>query len=89
MALSVLQAAGELGVKVPEDLAVAGIDDIEISAHYNIQLTTMSHHAAEMAGLVATWMLEIAQDPARFARAPFQYVIRPTLMIRRTCGALR
>lgn len=89
MALSILQAAGELGIKVPEDCAVAGIDDIEISAHHNIQLTTVSHHAAEMAGLAATWMLEIVQDPARFAREPFQYVIRPTLTIRRTCGAMR
>jgi LacI family transcriptional regulator len=89
MALSILQAAGELGVRVPEELAVAGIDDIEVSAHYNLQLTTVSQHAAEMAGLAATWMLEIAQDPARFAREPFQYVIRPTLIIRRTCGAVR
>ena len=89
MALSILQAAGELGVRVPEELAVAGIDDIEVSAHYNLQLTTVSQHAAEMAGLAATWVLEIAQDPARFAREPFQYVIRPTLIIRRTCGAVR
>lgn len=89
MALSILQAAGELRIRVPEDLAVAGIDDIEISAHHNLQLTTVSHHAAEMAEAAATWMLEIVQDPARFVRGPVQYVIRPTLMIRRTCGAVR
>jgi LacI family transcriptional regulator len=89
MALSVLQAAGEHGLKVPAELAVAGIDDIDIAAHYNIQLTTVSHHTAEMAGLAATWMIEIVQDPARFAREPFQHVIRPTLMIRGTCGAVR
>ncbi|HET7340217.1 MAG TPA: LacI family DNA-binding transcriptional regulator [Methylomirabilota bacterium] len=89
MALSILQAAGEHGVEVPAALAVAGIDDIEIAAHHNIQLTTVSQHAAEMAQLAATWMLEIAQDPARFAREPFQYVIRPTLVVRRTCGGLR
>lgn len=89
MALSVLQAAGEHGVTVPGDLAVAGIDDVDIAAHHNIQLTTVSHHAAEMASLAATWMIEIAQDPARFAREPFQHVIRPTLTIRGTCGAVR
>ncbi len=89
MALSILEAAGEHDVKVPEELSVAGIDDIGIAAHHNIQLTTVSHHAAEMAALAARWMLEIAQDPARFAREPLQHVIRPTLMIRRTCGAVR
>jgi DNA-binding LacI/PurR family transcriptional regulator len=89
MALSILQAAGEHGVKVPEELAVAGLDDIDIAAHHSIQLTTVSHHAAEMAALAATWMIEIVQDPARFARDPYQHVIRPTLVIRRTCGAVR
>jgi hypothetical protein len=43
----------------------------------------------KMPGLAATWMMEIAQDRMRFAREPFQYVMRPTLMIRRTCGAVR
>ncbi len=89
MALSILQAAGELGLKVPDDLAVAGMDDIQVASHHNVQLTTVSHHAEEMATLAAAWILEIVQDPARFAREPFQHLIRPTLMIRRTCGALR
>lgn len=89
MALGILQAAGELGLRVPGDVAVAGIDDIGIAAHHAIQLTTVAHHAAEMASLTATWMLEILQDPARFVREPVQYVLRPTLTIRRTCGAVR
>ena len=89
MALSILQAAGELGVTVPDALAVAGIDDIDIAAHHAIQLTTVSHHASEMASVAATWMLEIVQDPARFAREPIRHVLRPTLTIRRTCGAVR
>jgi LacI family transcriptional regulator len=88
MALSILQAAGEQGLAVPRDLAVAGIDDIEIAAHHNLQLTTVAQHAARMAELAATWILEIVQDPARFAREPYQTEIRPTLMIRRTCGAV-
>lgn len=88
MALSVLQVAGELGLRVPEDLAVAGIDDIDIAVHHNIQLTTVSHHATEMAELAARWILEIVDDPQRFIRQPFQCVLRPTLVIRRTCGAV-
>lgn len=74
---------------VPDTLAVAGIDDIDIAAHHAIQLTTVSHHASEMASVAATWMLEIVQDPARFVREPVRHVLRPTLTIRRTCGAVR
>jgi LacI family transcriptional regulator len=88
MALSVLQTAGELGIQVPLELAVVGIDGVDIGAHHNIQLTTVGHYMQEMAALAATWMIEIIQDPERFARQPFQQIIRPTLIIRRTCGAI-
>lgn len=40
MALGVMQAAGDLGLEVPRDLAVVGFDDIGIAAHRQIQLTT-------------------------------------------------
>jgi len=86
MALAVLQAAEETGMRVPDDLSVVGLDDIAIAAHHRIQLTTVAAHVEEQARIAATWMLEIIGDPDRFARQPFQQVVRPTLIIRRTCG---
>jgi LacI family transcriptional regulator len=88
MALSALQAAGALGVRVPGELAVVGMDDSAVAAHHTIQLTTVSLHMREMAELAAKWMVEIIQDPERFRREPFQHIIRPTLIIRRTCGGI-
>lgn len=88
MALGVIQAAGEMGLQVPDDFAVVGFDDIEIAAHREIQLTTMAQQKAEMGRLATIWMLEIIRDPRRFARQPVQQVLAPTLVIRRTCGAL-
>ncbi len=88
MALGVIHAAGEMGLKVPEDIAVVGFDDIQIAAHREIQLTTMAQQKTEMGRLVATWMLEIIRDPRRFARQPVQQILAPTLVVRRTCGAL-
>lgn len=87
MALGVIQAAGEMGLRVPEDLAVAGFDDIQIAGHREIQLTTMAQQKAEMGRLAATWMLEIIRDPQRFTRQPVQQVLAPTLVVRRSCGA--
>ena len=72
------------GIEVDEEFILDG--RYQAQAALRVAETLL---AAEMAELAATWMLEIAQDPARFAREPFQYVIRPTLMIRRTCGAVR
>jgi LacI family transcriptional regulator len=88
MALSVIHAAGEMGLKLPEDLAVVGFDDIQIAAHREIQLTTMAQQKTEMGRLAVSWILEIIRDPAPFAREPLQQVLPPTLVVRRTCGAL-
>lgn len=88
MALGVIQAAEELGLRVPGDLAVVGFDNIEIASHGHIQLTTMAQQKTEMGRLAATWMLEIIRDPGRFTLQPVQQILAPTLVIRRTCGAL-
>jgi LacI family transcriptional regulator, galactose operon repressor len=53
-ALGVYQAAAELGLKVPDDISVAGFDNIA-EAQY-IGLTTMDQSLSEM-GFVATQML--------------------------------
>jgi LacI family transcriptional regulator len=89
MALGVIQAAAELGLRVPADLAVAGFDDIEIAAHLANQLMTVAQKRTEMGRLAAEGILQIIRDPQRFAREPLQRVLAPTLVIRRTCGAVQ
>lgn len=88
MALGVIQAAADLGVRIPEDLAVVGFDDIEIADHSRVQLTTMAQQKAEMGRLAALGILEVIRRGARLAGAPLQQILTPTLIIRRTCGAL-
>ncbi len=41
MALGVLRAARNLGLRVPEQLAVIGVDDMPLSSHFDPPLTTM------------------------------------------------
>ncbi|MBI2114237.1 MAG: LacI family DNA-binding transcriptional regulator [candidate division NC10 bacterium] len=88
MALGVMQAAGDLGLRIPEDLAVVGFDDIGIAAHRQVQLTTMAQQKAEMGRMAVVWLLETIRDPRRYARQPLQQMLAPTLVVRRTCGAL-
>lgn len=88
MALGVIHVAGEMGLKVPEDIAVVGFDDIQIAAHREIQLTTMAQQKTEMGRLAVAWILEIIRDPRRFTRQPVQQILAPTLVVRRTCGTL-
>jgi DNA-binding LacI/PurR family transcriptional regulator len=64
MAAGVIAACRERGVRIPEDLAVTGCEDILLSAHLNPPLTTM-HHPRELAGDLAVDMLlkQLAGEP--------------------------
>jgi len=88
MALGLIQAASDLGLRIPADLAVVGFDDIEIAGHRRIQLITMAQQKAEMGRLAVLGMVEIIREPRRFLRQPLQQVLALTLIVRRTCWAL-
>lgn len=59
-ALGVIRAAGELGLRVPEDLSVAGYDDLPISAWFNPPLTTVLQPLRQMAVLATQMLLTLA-----------------------------
>ena len=80
MALGALDAARELGVAVPADLALVGFDDIEAAAMAVPPLTTVSNPAQET-GLLAGIMLGERMRGA-FVGAP-RTVTLPCRLIRR------
>ncbi len=88
MALGVIQAAAELDVRIPDDLAVIGFDDIEMADHPRVQLTTMAQQKAEMGRLAALGLLEVIRRGTGSGSRPLQEILAPTLIVRRTCGAL-
>ncbi len=62
MAYSVLAAAEEHGIRVPEDVAVIGFDDIPLSAHMKPALTTVRQPFYEMGGAAVELLLSFV-DP--------------------------
>jgi LacI family transcriptional regulator len=87
VALNVIEVAGELGLSIPGDLAVVGVDNIPMAAHHAIQLTTVDQRLAEMGRLAVEGILEIIRDPERYRQRPIRRILEPTLIVRRTCGA--
>jgi LacI family transcriptional regulator len=57
LAMGALQAARELGVRVPEDLSIVGFDDLEAAELVSPALTTVRQPLAEM-GRMAVSLLE-------------------------------
>jgi DNA-binding LacI/PurR family transcriptional regulator len=78
-ALSALKVAREMGVKVPEQLAVIGFDDIDFAEYAD--LTTINQHLDESGRLaVETLMARIAEPtrPLQHINLPLQFVARKT-----------
>lgn len=79
LAIGALRAARELGLSVPRDVAVTGMDDTELGRAFLPSLTSVSLGSAERGRTAARLMLDLATDPDQPAR---QVVVGPTLMVR-------
>lgn len=89
MAIGVMGALSDAGVRVPEDIAVAGFDDIAMARYLNPPLTT-AHVDAFRLGEQAVEMLleqEAARDGAQGTRRPRHEVLATTLVVRSSCGS--
>jgi LacI family transcriptional regulator len=80
-AIGVLEEAHEAGVRVPEDLAVLGFDDIDLARY--LGLSTMRQPLLEMGALAMNQLHLRINDPLL---PPSVVSFVPRLVVRRTCG---
>ena len=83
-AIGILNRVLQAGLRVPQDMAIAGYDDIPISSSEALSLTTARQHVDRMA-LHAVDIL--AARIAKPANPSMHVLIAPTLMVRRTTTA--
>jgi LacI family transcriptional regulator len=76
MALGALRAAHELGLRVPQDLALAGIDDIPFAALTSPPLTTVRVPVRELGRLGVEMLCEGRGDAPREVTLPVDLVVR-------------
>lgn len=80
MALGCLYAFNEAGVRVPQDVALAGFDDIPLARFVHPTLTTMRVSIAELGGQAMSRLLDtIESDGARVAPSA---TLVPELIVR-------
>lgn len=84
MALGVIQAADELGLEIPKDLAVIGFDDIVFSSYPRVHLTTI----AQPKQLIGETAAKMIIDELHFGRKQVKQnvVLEPDLVVRKSCG---
>ncbi|HSJ32754.1 MAG TPA: LacI family DNA-binding transcriptional regulator [Longimicrobiales bacterium] len=85
MAIGALSALGEAGVRVPEQMAVAGFDDIPIARYVTPPLTTVRVSMPELGGRATRRLFEAMSSRGR--EACRQELLATELTVRRSCGA--
>jgi LacI family transcriptional regulator len=79
LALGVLRACADRGLRVPRDVSVAGFDDIETAPYLVPALTTVRTNAEEMGRRAMQLLLERVRQPDRScqnAQVPAEIVVR-------------
>jgi DNA-binding LacI/PurR family transcriptional regulator len=85
VAVGALRSLRRRGLRVPEDVALVGCDDIPAAVYTDIPLTTLAHPAAEAGRLLAQLFLEGIADPQQIADRRVALPLR--LIVRASCGA--
>jgi LacI family repressor for deo operon, udp, cdd, tsx, nupC, and nupG len=83
MAMGAVKAAKDHGLKVPEDLAVVGFDNISFSAIFEPALTTIAQPLFKMGQVSMQLLLQQIQG---VQVSKIQHILESELIIRDSCG---
>jgi DNA-binding LacI/PurR family transcriptional regulator len=80
MAIGVIWAAREVGLRVPEDLSIVGFDDLDVAPHANPPLTTIHQPIRRKGEEAARLLLRMIANPDR--DRPEHRILETRLIIR-------
>ncbi|MFD0715567.1 LacI family DNA-binding transcriptional regulator [Paenibacillus sp. GCM10027626] len=83
MALTCMNVILSAGLRIPEDISIAGMDDTHIASHQAIQLTTIGHHKFEMGKIATENLIELIEG-ANDTGSLRQVILKPELIVRKT-----
>ena len=80
VALGVIRALKEKGVRIPQDVAIVGFDDTNLCNYVSPPLTSIRQSAEEMGKVAAKILMELINGSSTIRR----YVFSPTLVVRQS-----
>lgn len=83
MAVGALRALQEAGIKVPDDIALTGFDDIEMAKFASSPLTTIRVHM----DLMGRTGVKLLLDQINGREIPLKVVVPTKLIVRESCGS--
>jgi LacI family transcriptional regulator len=84
-AMGAFEAVLEAGLRVPEDLAIVGFNNVEATSWKTFEITTVEQHPHEMGRRAAERVVQLIERRPGHDR-PCQVLLEPRLVIRKSCG---
>lgn len=84
--LDVFRGLREAALRVPDDIALVGFDDLPLAQQTDPPLTTMRQPMAAMGKRLVEILLDIIENGPT---PPRHVIFEPELVVRQSCGALR
>lgn len=81
LAVSVIRAARDLGLRVPEDVSVVGFDDSQLTARHDPPLTTVRQDIVAKGRAAAAALIASLQARKDGTAAPTEHVVLPVELI--------
>ncbi|WP_062234627.1 LacI family DNA-binding transcriptional regulator [Fictibacillus sp. FJAT-27399] len=88
IAFSCMDAILSMGLRIPEDISLAGMDNVGMASHHAIQLTTVGNSKFKMGEIAADNLFDMIEQRETVSQ-PRQIVLQPELIIRKTTGLNR
>ena len=85
MAIGAIRAFSENNIRIPDDIAVVGFDDIEVAPYVSPPLTTVHLESEKMGKMAANLLVDGIGDE----EGPMTICVPTSLVIRESCGAKR
>lgn len=84
MAFGGIRASREAGLKVPEDIAFVGFDDLPMASLSNVQLTTIRQPVVQFGAQAVETLIDQVENGNT---SPHRIIMDTELIIRESCGA--
>jgi LacI family transcriptional regulator len=90
MAMGALKTLREVGLQVPQDVALVGFDDVPIASLVEPALTTVRQPIDRLGWMATEVLLSLIEDsPESEDEAPTHRIILPTeLVVRASCSSV-
>jgi len=88
LAIGAMEAIIESGLNIPEDISLIGYDNLNITSILKVSLTTVQQPKLRFGELATKRIIQMIENHEETKKNPQKLVIKPELVIRKSCRKL-